>query len=240
MYLSLIPGEIREKLKEYIPGIHIEDKRIIYNHPKLDEEAVIPSKHYPLSKQSTISLFTNYNTKEVIDDKLAQVFNSMDLPIGRCYSNTLRLAEKCKEQGVSDIKTFVGWIVPPSALPIHHCWLVYRDNHVLDGGIFMHADLMYAQFIQENPNLTIQEYRQALSAFTVAESKKKNAESRTFGRVCPLYWYVGTECNPDDGRDIYNRLIDKFPDHPSYRKPGQNPHGASETQKMFYEQLNKQ
>lgn len=239
MYLSQIPEEIRGKLKEFIPGIHIEDKVVTYAHPQLDDIAVIPSKHYPLSKLSTISLFTTYNTEEVLDDDIRQVFDAVDFPVGRCYSNTLRFAEECRRNGISDIRTFVGWITPPSALPIHHCWLVYKENHVLDGGIFKKAELQFAEFVQGNPNLSMQEYRQAMTDFMIEESKKQNSESRTFGKVNPLYWYVGTECNPQDGIDIYNRLIDKFPDHPSYRKPGQNPHGASETQKMIYDQLNK-
>jgi hypothetical protein len=233
IYLS---SEIQQAIETSYQGIRIRPDKIIFKHPKMT--ITIPSKLYPLNNKKTITLFSAFNTEEIENEPVVQeVFNSLDFPPGFCYSNTEKLYQALKEKGIDEIETYVGWVTA-GFLPIHHCWLVYKGQHVLDGGIGK-TEIKMKQIIQEKNITDMDALREIYSNLVLEESRKPNSETKTFGQVLPHYLYVGTKCTPQEGRDIFNHLINSFPNHPSYLGEGQNPHGASKTQQMIYQKLKK-
>jgi hypothetical protein len=117
-----------------------------------------------------------------------------------------------------------------NGIPIHHAWLVYKEFHVLDPAITLIEEIM-----REKTYESIDEFRQESVRLHREYESKRNTEYRTFGQVAPFVLYIGTICKPDKGRRIYNEMIAKFPNHPSYQRDGMNPHGMSKLQKMYYE-----
>lgn len=161
----------------------------------------------------------------------------MEFLPGFCYSNTEKLYHALKEKGIDGIKTFVGWVTA-GFLPIHHCWLVYKDRHVLDGGISK-VEIKMKELIQEKNITDMETLRDIYSDLVIEEIRMPNSETKTFGKVLPHYLYIGTKCSPQEGREIFNRLIESIPNHPSYQNKGQNLHGASKTQELIYKKMGK-
>jgi len=195
----------------------------------------IPSDLYPLQNKKRIRIFCSANTSTVENEAVREAFDSLDLPPGRCYSNTTALHKRLLEYGVPDreIETYVGWIVIRK-VPIHHSWLVYNNAYVLDGGISV-SDINYYREIQERGITDIEEQRQVLLKFLQAEKGKPNSETKTFGHVSPLYLYVGSKSVPADGAVLFNKLMSQYPNHPSYAAEGMNGMGMSRMQELMYQ-----
>lgn len=112
---------------------------------------------------------------------------------------------------------------------VHHCWLVYKEKHVLDPGITKIHKLARIKMQQEQPS--IERGREIFLALFEEFKHVPNSQYHTFGQVVPFAVYIGTEYTPSLAREIFRKLIDKFPNHPAYSSSGMNPHGASELQK---------
>jgi len=67
----------------------------------------------------------------------------------------------------------------------------------------------------------------ALAAREVANSVR----CAPVGVPTPFMVYVGSECDPDRGRNIYNQLIDQYPNHACQRNCDNN--GWNATQKKM-------
>ena len=53
------------------------------------------------------------------------------------------------------------------------------------------------------------------------------------GTPTPFFLYVGCECDPNEGKRIYNDLIRQFPDHECQRNCDAS--GVNATQKLYLE-----
>lgn len=218
-------------MEKYFPSIKVKKEKVIV----LSSSITIPSDLYPLQNKKRIRLFSTANTAVVESETLRDVFNSLELPPGRCYSNTLAVYKRLLENGVPerDVETYVGWIVINN-IPIHHCWLVYKDMYVLDGGVSS-SDVKYYQEIQASGITDKEEQRHVLFQFMEDEKGKPNSETKTFGLVSPLYLYVGSKALPTDGATWFTRLMEKYPNHPSYANEGMNGQGMSRMQELLYQ-----
>lgn len=230
--IILSPQE-EQYLKRCFPYVKShKDKVILQNQNTI----TIPSDLYPLQNKKHIRLFSYANTMPIENDPIAiEAFNAVEFLVGRCYSNTMKLVEAFLEKGASkkDVQPYVGWIIIDK-IPIHHSWLVYKNIHLLDGGMSK-SDILYYQTIYELGITDKEEQRQLLADFMAKEKGKPNSEVKIFGHCSPLYLYVGSKCDPLDGSRLFRDLISKYPNHPSYSLPGMNSQGASRMQEILKE-----
>ena len=233
-----LSNELSEEIKNTYDRVVVREDKVIYKHPK--QTVTIPSKLYPLGNKKTISFFSTLNTKPIDDQVIKEAFDSFEFEVGRCYTNTIRLKKALEERGVNRLQPYVGWIMFPSSLPIHHSWLVYDDSYVLDGSLTK-VDMILPDLIEEKKMTDIEEIRNLYAEIVVEEMKKTNSEARTFGQVLPIYLYVGTKQEPYEGAGVFNKLMEDFPIHPSYDSPSQNIDGSglSETQDKILKLMNK-
>ncbi|MDF2880143.1 MAG: hypothetical protein K0R54_700 [Clostridiaceae bacterium] len=216
-----------EYINKYFPLIKVREDKILI---KSGTYMTIPSKLYPLTNQKTIKLFCYANTEEIEDEKIQEIYDVINIKVGSCYTNSLNVFKALVSNNISDVKTYVGWVIIDE-VPIHHCWTVYKDIHVIDGSVEKTVYLTH-KYIIENNITDINEQRKIHAKVIIENKKKNNHMVKTFGQVSPLCFYVGTEEYPIKGANIYSELIKKYPDHPSYKSAGMNPNGASTLQKM--------
>lgn len=232
----------QEFLEQYAPYLKVrKDKIMIKSH---EGNVTVPSKLYPLTNKRTIAFFCFANTKPLTPEvehfeTIKKVFDEQELMTGYCYRNTERVYAGLLEAGIpqEDLKTYVGWLLSGSR-PIHHCWIVYKNEYLLDGST-LNAELKARQVIIKEKINEVQAQREIVTEFMTQSMKMLNSETRAFGQAFPMYDYVGTQCTPNEGRIIYTKLINVYPNHPSYNQAGQNPLGASKTQEMLYSKLKK-
>lgn len=220
-------------IQQYFPYIKVRQNEIKF---AVNDEVSyeIPGELYPLRNQSTTRVFTYADTEQLeAESFLATLYNEISFRAGFCYTNTELLEELLLKAGVRNIKTYTGWIFV-DGMPIHHCWLVYKDIHVFDPGISK-IDDMAKQALRDEDVTDIEQARAIYKEFHEKYKDYPNSEIRTFGQVAPFSFYIGTETTPNQGRKIYNDLINVHPDHPSYEAEGMNAHGASVLQKQLAE-----
>ncbi|MBE7114243.1 hypothetical protein FT641_19525 [Bacillus paranthracis] len=227
-------------LEEYGIGLKVRKDKVMVT----DEEgkATIPSKLYPLTNKRTIQFYCYVNTEQIEEgiesfQTIKDAYDSVKFEVGKCYQNTENLYRSLVQAGIpeDDMKTYVGWILVGSK-PIHHCWLVYKGKHVLDGSITA-AEMHAQQKIVDEHITDINKQREIVVGLTLEALKLPNSQIRTFGKVMPIYDYVGTVCEPDEGRAEYRKLISAYPNHPSYAGAGSNPTGASKAQQMILDRM---
>lgn len=229
--MKKVSKDTKDYLKTYFPFLKVRKNEIKFQVTE-DTEYEIPGDYYPLRHQKTARVFSYADTKQLNQDSLvAKVYNSVSLETGFCYSNTEKLKEAFLKAGIQDIKTYTGWIFL-QGLPVHHCWLVYKDIHVLDAGVTKIDDL-FQQHIAKNEIKDVDEARLVYKEIHDEYKNHPNSEVRTFGRVAPFALYVGSETTPNQGREIYNEVIKKHPHHPSYQGDGMNANGRSKLQEML-------
>lgn len=225
--------QTQEFIKTYFPFMKVRKNEVKFKVSETDTYE-IPSDIYPLRNKSTAKIFSYANTEPLENEpKIAQIFDSITLQTGFCYTNTEKLKEALMKAGIHDFKTYTGWIFL-NGLPVHHCWLVYKDKYVFDAGVSM-VDDAFQSAMAENPDATMDEARLIYKQIFESYQDKSNSETYTSGQVAPFALYVGSETTPDQGRVIYNELINKHPDHPSYQAEGMNANGRSKLQEMLDE-----
>ena len=188
----------------------------IYNKDGSFRKSVItPTVYYPLNGE--YKAFHYGNTRQLVDDAVKEIFDSIPYQIGFCYQNTDNLVSALQEKGY-DAKSYVGWLFTAiHEFPIHHCWCVLDGDIVLDL-----ADDMTQMLTGENgkhfENKTLEETRELMISFASAAKDVPNSiRCSPVGTPTPFMLYVGCECSPSQGRVIYNRLIDEYPDHECQR-----------------------
>lgn len=206
----------------------------IYESPLvLKESIVIPTVRFPLSGPYEVFDYTNTNEIGTGDneEEIIKIFNSIKYKIGFCYYNADALTFALCKAGY-DAETYVGWLLAPQ--PTHHAWTVLRK----DGQISV-LDLSenVCAFVERGlfkPNLTLQQRRE-LVAKSMKELLKQPNYERCFpvGIPAPLYLYVGSKSNGNDGAKLYMDLINQYPDHPAASLSDSL--GLTKTQKMILE-----
>lgn len=177
------------------------------NNDTFLKSIIMPTDYYPLNDK--YQTFTVKNTEEVTDKKLLAIFDEIKYEVGRCYTNSTTLYEKLTQAGY-DAKTYCGWLfVGQGETPIHHCWVMV-GNSILD----LSDDMtVFTLNYRPQPN-DAKEGREKFMQFHKDFLHSKNSE-RCFpvGTPTPSYLYVGCECSPSLGRNIYNQMMRKFPNH---------------------------
>lgn len=170
----------------------------------------IPTVLWPLN--APYEVFHYGNCKPLEDAKVAQLVDAIPYRIGHCYSNAEAVTKALREHGYA-ARQYVGWLfVGKNQYPLHHSWTVLDGNNVLD----LSDDYAILQINADKFNgLTIEETRVLMVAFRKWISQYPNSQRcMPFGTPSPGLLYIGCECGRQEGIDIYNNLVYRFPDHP--------------------------
>ena len=191
----------------------------------------IPSMYYPLNDKYEI--FSIENTNPVKNPRVLEVFDSVEYQIGKCYANTLNLVSALQKAGYN-AKSYVGWLfTSKSDYPIHHCWAVL-DNSVLD--LSDDFSVMFSEENKQNFNgmKTADDFREAFVSFQKAARNYPNhLRCAPVGTPTLPLFYVGCECDPNQGRIIYNNLMNQYPNHVISENIDNE--GYNKTQRYFQE-----
>lgn len=197
---------------------------------------VMPTEYYPLVPGKVpYEVFSYKNTKPVEDAEVLRIFDDVNYSRGCCYTNTKKLVEKLKAAGYN-AKSYCGWLFTANEeIPVHHCWCVLDGKSILD--LADDFTLMLSGKNGENFNKARdkQEVRELIVSFELAAKRIKNSvRCQTVGTPTPFLLYVGTECEADKARDVYNDLVRKYPDHECQRNCDQD--GLNATQRIMKKQ----
>lgn len=207
----------------------VENKKSVFL-----KSIIIPTAMYPLNGQYEV--FTYRNTLPVTDEKVLEIFDSAAYDRGRCYTNIKVLTQMLLENGY-DAKSYVGWLfVSGSTLPIHHCWCVLNGHSVLD---LADDFTQMRHFEKENYCEETSSGNDARMRFIEFAKYIKKHHIPNHERCFPVgtptdyLFYVGAECDCDDGLLMYRNLMYTYPNHECQRNCDSN--GFNATQKLFRE-----
>lgn len=213
-----------------------EDKAVVklFNEDgSFKKSIIIPTDYYPLNGR--YETFTAENTVQCRDEAVLDIFDSVTYRIGRCYTNTKELVEKLRAAGY-DAKSYAGWLFTEArSFPIHHCWAVVNGNMVLD----LCDDYTVMLSGQNGKNFEAVLGNVEAIRLLIASFQKAGREWPNRARCCPVgkptdfFLYIGCECEPDDARRIYQKLIARYPGHECERNC--NAEGLNATQRVMRE-----
>lgn len=193
------------------------------------KSVLIPTAYYPLNGKFRV--FNNQNTRRLADPEVAEIFNSIPYRIGFCYQNTQMLTDALTAKGY-DAHSYVGWLfTADSECPIHHCWCVLENDIVLD--LSDDYTLMLSGQNGENfKGKSKEEAQELLADFREAARNVPNSiRCSPVGIPTSIFYYVGSECDPEQGRRIYNMLVAEYPDHECQRNCNRD--GINQTQAIL-------
>lgn len=200
----------------------MEDNEIIINEDNIlfrtqGIDYSIPSDLFPLSSTQYIILNAN-NTEKLKNKRMAEIFNKQEYLIGRCYTNAETLYKLLLQKLVSKshLKYMVGWLFIGPGIPIHHAMLLYKNKYVLDLSPILSGKYQkgyYSDVRRMYPNCNTQEvYMKWYTKF----QKEPNIIKGTFGKMKEDCFFIGCESTKENAIQLWNTLIDKYPDHPAY------------------------
>lgn len=194
---------------------------------------MIPSKEFPLATNRTrdIIVFNRENTKEVINERVIDVFNNYEYKLGRCFQNAEGLRKALKKEGILGWEYYSGWMFTTGGYPLFHSWLS-KDEHILEyTNYFMSKDI--ADKLKEAKNQ--EEFRTIFAKEQASLNKLPNNEAKTCGKCHQEYMYIGMRDTFENSIRIFQSL-DKS--HISYQAKGMNMEGSSRLQEEI-EELNR-
>lgn len=215
------------------------DRAVVKLHSRdgtFKASVVMPTEYYPLVPGSVpYEVFTYKNTEPVKDAEVLRIFDSVKYSRGFCYTNTKKLVAKLKAAGY-DAKSYCGWLfTAEEEIPVHHCWCILDGKSVLDLAddfTLMLAGQNGTHFERAKDK---QEVRELMVSFAMAAQNISNSvRCQTVGTPTPFLLYVGTECDADKAREVYNDLMRKYPDHECQRNCDRE--GLNATQRILKEQ----
>ena len=128
--------------------------------------------------------------------------------IGKCYYNAQDLVNALIVGGIESrrIKSYVGWLFIGDTIPVHHCFVMLDDKHVLDYGPLKQFENFdkYMDSIDKLKNDIIE------------NDILPNSQRMTFGRALSVIAYVVSECSPKEGEKIRAKLETAYPKHISF------------------------
>lgn len=191
----------------------------------------IPSQEYPLN--SDLDIFIYENTDILKDDKIIHLIDQIPYKIGCCYSNSNNIYNLLLKNNVYS-KIYVGWLLLGNSIPVHHCWIVYKNKYLIDISDDIDCFLynLTKNHIDIN-SLSEKDQKDLLLDFTKHSILHKNSERCHLGKVSYNNIYIGSQCNAEEGKRIFNKLLNKYPNHPCLAK-NTDKNGMTPFQKEFY------
>jgi len=183
---------------------------------------------FPLGHPKKKVVFGPGRGKPIQDENLAALVRTIhkrDLfQVGECYNNVDILQKNLNANGWWKTTCFVGWMLS-DFLPknIHHAWLVFNGESVIDLGQFrfareisnklrpLHAKIK-EEFTKAGKTETAFEihWREIWCRELFAYEHGDVITNRVWGQVPEGFVYVGCPCTPDQGRLLYNNWFKKY------------------------------
>lgn len=211
--------ESRVRLKDTKAVVKFYDEQDVFQ-----KSIVIPTIKWPLNGKYEV--FHAGNTIRITDERILSVFDQQTYRIGKCYTNVKVLLKDLRNAGIS-AKSYVGWLfTAKDEEPIHHCWVVVHGrngNSLLD--LSDDFTVMLSEKNREgfSSAKTKEDARELMANFTAAAKKMKNRiRCAPVGIPTNFLLYIGCECEPYDGINIYKELMTRFPDHECQRNCDRN------------------
>lgn len=216
-------GKVEVRVKEDASGMLLADCKI-------------PSAKYPLNDR--YETFSFRNCQLMKEPAVKEIFDRQKYDIGHCYSNTKRLTTALRQAGFV-AESYVGWLfVGSGQLPIHHCWTVLREGkkqYVLDlsddTAILRHYYALNAEHMDGQSKDVIRDFFVAFVEHT--RNWKHSERCAPLGMPFPEWYYVGCPCEPEKGKQIFNRYVGVNPGYVSGRDIDGT--GRSKVQQMLDE-----
>lgn len=186
--------------------------RVIY---KVSGETIsIPSRMYPLESDS-FQCFDAYNTSEIVDDKIKNIFDSIKPEVGRCFTNAEKLCAALNKAGYP-AEQYVGWLFMGDELPVHHSFVVL-DGHILDLSISLKSE-----DFEKLDSITVKcktkdEARERIAEYILQKEQLPNHQRCVFGVVDEAYHYIGALGTREAGIRRNQELRQSYPQHPCFQ-----------------------
>lgn len=195
-------------VNESCKDLKLTDTKWIY------KGTAIPSKMYPITNKADMKFFCAFNTEELDDKKVLDIYNKVEGKMGHCYTNTLSFYLNLLNNGVDNVVPYVGWLSVGGGHPIHHAWLVINDKHLFD----LSGDKIMLDYVlnKSQEPITATELKEGMADLHLSLKDIPNTERYTTGKCMVTHFYIGSPCYPTDGIQIFNQLMADFPKHPSY------------------------
>ena len=116
------------------------------------------------------------------------------------------------------------------AIPVHHAFIVINNEYVLDASTELKAEELIKQESKD-----LEDARKKLVDKIIENQKLPRSQVACCGKIDPLYIYIGSPCEPNKARSIYQKLMKTYPNHPSERNTDNI--GMTKTQKMYYDKM---
>lgn len=165
----------------------------------------IPSQMFPLNGK--LEIFNSYNTEDINDEVIESIFNSINPRVGKCYYNAQELVDELLKNGIESnrIKTYVGWMFISDTLPVHHCFVMIDNMHVLDFGPLK----QFEDFSNYEDNTGLERFKKDI----ISSQTLQNSEKMSYGKALSVVTYIVSECAPKEGEKIRAKLEKAFPKH---------------------------
>ena len=218
----------------YEKATKITDEKVVVKLRNADmtfrKSVIIPTILYPLNGKAHV--FTFQNTYEVTDNNVLEIMDSIPYQIGFCYQNTQQLVNKLQAAGY-DAVPYAGWLfTSASEFPVHHCWCVLNGESILDLADDFTVMLFGSNAEHFSKDKNREEIQNAIVSFAAEARKYKNSiRCAVVGIPTPFLLYVGSPCEPEKGKHIYQKLIADIPNHECQRNCDSN--GYNSTQKKL-------
>ena len=176
-------------------------------------KVVIPSDYYPLNGRAEVLNCINCSD-EITDDmfELISIFNTVPYKLGHCYQNSKELDSVLK---FFDYKStaYAGWLFIDCQLPVHHSWVILRK-----GSHRYLLDLVdeYETMLANEDSISTE--KDLMNYFRWSLKLDNSVRCRPVGVPSSKLLYVGCPCEPDEARAIWKRLVERYPDHTSWKK----------------------
>ena len=209
---------------------NINGKITVVLDRKKKRKITIPSELYPVNANK-VEVFSSDNSK-IASEKILEAFDKTEYKMGCCYSNSDQLASELNKAGIS-AAVYVGWVFASNkATPFHHAW-VMCDGSLLDLSDD-HKLMCYGKNGEQFIGKSEDECRELVLSFQLWAKDLRNSERcYPVGKVLDML-YVGSPCSGEEGKEIFSRLWDRYPNHPSLAN-GTDKDGYSPLQRLMKE-----
>ena len=149
---------------------------------------------------------------EVKDPDILNIFNVIPYKLGHCYQNTKNLTNVLNELGFKAI-AYAGWLFVGPEPPVHHAWVILRKTshrYLLD------LSDEFSSMFENGDQIDTED--ELIDYFKWSAQLPNHTRCRPVGIPTYNLLYAGCPCDPDDAKLMWNKLIERYPDHKSWHK----------------------
>lgn len=169
-----------------------------------------PTVLWPLGGRYEV--FTAENCALIENDAVAGIVDALPYRIGHCYQNAENVTQALQEAGYAATQ-YCGWLFIGEQHPIHHSWAVLDGKHVID--LADEFAVLHANHEQFGAASGMEATRELMVEFSKWIRQFPNSKRiMPFGIPAGNLLYIGSPCSREEGINIYNQLIDRYPQHP--------------------------